>query len=167
MKKILIISISLILLLPSIYLGSLVIDKFNFVSSSIEKNHDVYSSNNVTTTKMINQKSLVNEKIKDYDFLTCMYNDSYFPTFLVDKCKNILLELCQNIENQNPENLEELYSLTHSSTNKLNNLENEFGENESEIESAARDCLAQDFEFIAKAYGFNADVEELIATRNW
>ena len=38
----------------------------------------------------------------------------------------------------------------------------------SEIETAARDCIAVDFEFISKSYGFiEADVEELIATRDW
>jgi hypothetical protein len=43
-----------------------------------------------------------------------------------------------------------------------------FYENDSEIETVARDCIGMDFEFIANAYGFeNVDVEELIATRDW
>ena len=116
---------------------------------------------------MIKQTELTNSKIKDYSFLDCMYDDSYFPKFLVDKCKNILLELCLEIENKKPANLKELYKLSHSSTIKLNNLEDEFYENNSEIETGARECLAADFEYISKAYGFEADVEQLIATRNW
>ncbi len=129
-------------------------------SCTIDKSQN---SNN----KMINQSELTNVKIKDYSFLECMYQDSYFPEFLVDKCKDILLQLCLEIESNKPNNLEELYKLTHSSTNKLNDLQNEFFENDSEIETGARECLAMDFEFIAKAYGFEADVEELIATREW
>ncbi|MPN01681.1 hypothetical protein SDC9_148892 [bioreactor metagenome] len=36
------------------------------------------------------------------------------------------------------------------------------------METAARECIAADFEAIAKAYGFeDADVEELIALREW
>lgn len=116
---------------------------------------------------MIEQIELTNTKIKDYAFLDCMYQDSYFPKFLVDKCKNILIELCQKIEANTPQNLGELYQLTHASTDELNELEDEFFENDSEIETGARECLGRDFDFIATAYGFEADVEELIATRNW
>lgn len=97
-----------------------------------------------------------------------MYGDSYFPTFLVDKCKVILLNLCGEIEATKPKELDAFYKLTHAATNQLNGLEDEFFENNSEIETAARECLAINFEFIAVAYGFNnADIEELIATRDW
>lgn len=117
--------------------------------------------------KMIKQNELDNAKIKDYSFLECMYNDAYFPKNLVDKCKNILLELSYNIETEKPKNLSELYKLTHNSTNKLNDLQEEFYANNSEIETVARECLAADFEFISITYGFDADIEELIATRDW
>jgi len=117
--------------------------------------------------KMIEQTALANPKIKEYAFLECMYQDPYFPKFLVDKCKNILLGLCSKIETNKPSNLKELYKLTHSSTNELNDLQDEFFNNNSEIETGARECLAINFEFVAKSYGFEADVEELIATRDW
>ncbi len=96
-----------------------------------------------------------------------MYQDPYFPTFLVDKCKSVLLKLCQTIETNKPKNLEELYTLTQASTLELNELQEEFFEHDSEIETGARECLAMDFEFVAKAYGYDADVEELIGTRDW
>lgn len=96
-----------------------------------------------------------------------MYNDSYFPKHLVDKCRNILINLSYNIEKEKPCNLQELYKLTHTSTDKLNDLQEEFYANDSEIETAARECLGMDFEFISQAYGFEADLEELIATRDW
>ncbi|MBO0323668.1 hypothetical protein J0X14_15265 [Muricauda sp. CAU 1633] len=116
---------------------------------------------------MIEQSQLLNTKIQDYPFLDCMYNDTYFPEKLVDKCMNILLELSYNIETEKPKSIEELYKLSHSSTNKLNDLQDEFFANNSEIETVARECLARDFEFISMAYGFDADIEELIATRDW
>lgn len=117
--------------------------------------------------KMIKQTELTNSKLKDYTFLECMYNDSCFPKFLVDKCKNILLNLCINIETKKPKNLTELYILTHKATNEINNLQDEFFENDSEIETGARECLGANFDFIANAYGFEADIEEIIATRDW
>jgi len=113
------------------------------------------------------QADIKNEALKEYSFLKDMYRDSYFPDFLVDKGKQILVELCIQIEKENPKTLEDLYKLTHAATDKFNDLENEFGENESEIETAARESIAEDFGFIAKAYNYEADVEELIATRDW
>ncbi len=117
--------------------------------------------------KMNNKIEIKSTSILNHDFLECMYSDSYFPTFLVDKCKIILENLCVAIEANSPRSLDELYTLTHSSTNEINNLQEEFFQNNSEIETGARECLAEDFEFISKAYGFEADVEELIATREW
>ncbi len=120
-----------------------------------------------SNSKMIKQTELSNPEIKEYKFLDCMYQDSYFPTFLVDKCRNILLALCYKIETNNPTTLDQLYELTHAATEKLNDLEDEFFNNDSEIETVARECLAKNFEFIANAYGFEADIEELIAPRYW
>lgn len=114
------------------------------------------------------QKSLKNEKIKSYSFLDEMYQDTYFPDKCVDKGKDILVDLCFQIEEKNPKDLQELYKLTHAATDKFNDLQEDFYENDSEIETAARDCIGVDFEFIALSYGFeNADIEELIATRDW
>lgn len=113
------------------------------------------------------QNDIKNEKLKNYTFLKGMYRDSYFPDFLVDKGKAILIELCIQIEEKKPKNLPELYELTHAATQKFNDLEEEFGENDSEIETVAAELIANDFEFIANAYGFDADIEELIATRYW
>ena len=129
-----------------------------------EKQVEILKPNN---TIAIVDVQLENDQLKKYNFLNCMYEDSYFPKFLVDKCKNILLNLCKTIETKKPINLEELYKITHASTIEINNLQEEFYKNDSEIETAARDCIGLDFEIIAKAYGFDPDIEELIAPREW
>lgn len=111
---------------------------------------------------------ITNANITDYQFLADMYRSGYFPDFLVDKGKAILVNLCEQIESEKPADLSGLYKLTHAATDAFNELQQEFWDNESEIETAARDCIGMDFEFIAKAYGYeDADVEELIATRDW
>jgi|VirMetMinimDraft_7_1064189.scaffolds.fasta_scaffold205812_2 hypothetical protein len=115
----------------------------------------------------MNQKELKNETIKNYSFLTGMYSDAYFPNVLVDKVKDILLTFCKEIEEQEPANLDELYKLSHAATDQINDLEEAFYEAGSEIETAARDTIGMDFEFIANTYNFDADVEMLIATRDW
>ena len=112
--------------------------------------------------------ALQNEKMADYAFLSDMYNDPYFPDALVKKGEDILVALCQTIETDPPENLDELYALTHAATDQFNELQDEFADNDSEIETAAREAIASDFAFIAQAYGFEeAEVEDLIATRDW
>lgn len=116
---------------------------------------------------LVNQRDLKNEKMKDYAFVKGMYADSYFPKFLVDKVKTILVELCFDIEKTSPKNLDELYTLTHSATIRINKLQDEFFEHKSEIETGARESMGQDFDIIAKSYGFKADIEELIAPREW
>ncbi|WP_224998748.1 DUF5713 family protein [Cesiribacter sp. SM1] len=115
----------------------------------------------------MSQNTIKNEQLRNHEFLSDMYQDDYFPDFLVDKGKAILVELCLQIESQQPQSLVELYTLTHAATDRFNDLGEEFDEHDSELETAARESIAADFEFIAKAYGFEADTEELIATRDW
>ncbi|WP_395734562.1 DUF5713 family protein, partial [Prosthecobacter sp.] len=85
----------------------------------------------------------------------------------VDKGKAILVRLCEAIEAQKPSDEASLLRLTHAATEEFNVLQDEFIEQESEIETGAREAIGEDFDFIAKAYGFNTDVEDLIATRDW
>jgi Family of unknown function (DUF5713) len=113
------------------------------------------------------QEELENEAIRKHAFLKEMYEDTYFPNKLVDKGKAILVGLCFEIEQQQPKSLDDLCELTHAATDKFNELQEAFEEADSEIETGARECIAEHFEFVAKAYGFEADIEELIATREW
>ncbi len=129
--------------------------------SQPQKGNTTHIATNVT------QQDIKNDTLSNYPFLKDMYSDSYFPKFLVDKGKAILVDLCVQIEKEQPKNLEDLYKLTHAATEKFNGLEAEFLKHNSEIETAARESIAADFEFIAKTYGYKADVEELIAPRNW
>jgi len=111
--------------------------------------------------------SIADPQLQHYDFLAAMQRDGYFPPPLVHKGRQILIRLCEAIEAQRPQSLEALYALTHAATDEFNRLAEEFYEHDSEIETAARENIGEDFAAIAKAYGFDADVEELIATRDW
>ena len=117
---------------------------------------------------MIIAVAITNEHIANYDFLREMYDDPYFPDHVVDKGKAVLLRLCERIEAERPADLAALYKLTHAATEEFNALEDDFEAAGSEIETAAREQIAEDFGFIATVYGFaDADVEELIAPRDW
>lgn len=107
-------------------------------------------------------------KIDSEKLLSDMYRDDYFPNHLVDKIRDIILDACRRIEGEKPENLDELYRITCAATEKINELEEEFDQHGSELETAAREDIALSFEHVAHTYGFDdADIEELIATREW
>ncbi|MCA9707795.1 MAG: hypothetical protein KDK70_18230 [Myxococcales bacterium] len=111
--------------------------------------------------------AIQNERLARYPFLREMFEDSYFPDAQVEQGKAILVALCEQIEATRPATLEQLYALTHAATERFNDLQEDFERAGSEIETAARDCIATDFAEIAEAYGFDADMEELVATRDW
>lgn len=109
-----------------------------------------------------------NAQMNDHAFLRGMYDDGYFPDFLVDKVKSILMTLCGEIEAANSLDHDVLLTLTHRATEKINALQDEFDENHSELETVARDVIASDFEYIVRAYGFkDVDIEDVIAPRDW
>ena len=109
-----------------------------------------------------------NLQIDSGKFLQDMYDDDYFPNFLVDKVRDVIIDCCKEIESQKPASLEELYKITCRATDKINGLQQEFEDNDSEIETGAREDIAETFGFVADSYGFtDADLEELIATRDW
>ncbi|MGW7052246.1 DUF5713 family protein [Streptomyces sp. NPDC054887] len=112
--------------------------------------------------------SISNQKVSAHSFLRAMYADSYFPDRVVDQGKAILLRLCERIETDPPADLAALYVLTQAATEEFNALETEFEAAGCAIETTAREEIAENFWFVAHAYGFgDADVEKLIATREW
>ncbi|MFJ1968065.1 DUF5713 family protein [Streptomyces sp. NPDC087903] len=109
-----------------------------------------------------------NERVSAHPFLRALYRDDYYPDHVVDRGRAILLALCERIEAERPADLDALYALTRAATEEFNDLEAAFEEAGSEIETVAREEIAENFWFVADAYGFaEADVEELIATREW
>jgi uncharacterized protein DUF5713 len=112
--------------------------------------------------------SISNQQVAEHAFLRHLYADAYFPDHVIDKGRAILLRLCERIEAEQPSDLAALYVLTQAATEEFNELEAEFEAAGSEIETTAREEIAEDFWFVAEAYAFtDADVEELIATRDW
>lgn len=110
-----------------------------------------------------------NETLAAHEFLTGMVRDSYFPPFLVEKGQLVLIELCEKIEAERPTNDVAVLALTHAAaTEQFNELEDEFGEHGSEIETGARESIASDVAVILDAYGFShIDLEGAISNRNW
>ena len=95
-----------------------------------------------------------------------MLGDSYFPKHLVQKGQALLVALAAKIEAKGPRG-EAVYALTHATTEAFNDLQEEFHEADSEIETAAREAIAGDIGFILETLGYEVDLEEAIAPRDW
>lgn len=109
-----------------------------------------------------------NEHIAAHPFLRALYRSDYYPDHVVDRGRAVLLALCARIEADRPAGLAALYALTHAATEEFNDLQAAFEAAGSEIETVARDAIGEEFWFVARAYGFaDADIEELIAPREW
>ncbi|MEX1657321.1 DUF5713 family protein [Streptomyces pseudovenezuelae] len=105
-----------------------------------------------------------NQQVATHPFLKALYRDGYYPDRAVDRGKEILLRLCERIEADRPADLAALYVLTQAATEEFNDLQDD----DFDIETVAREEIAEEFWFIARTYGFeDADVEELIGTRDW
>ena len=110
---------------------------------------------------------ITNDKLKKYPFLKEMFEDDFYPNFLVEKARQILIHLCEDIEAEHPANDAGLFELTHAAVEEFNDLEPDFQENDSEFEAGAREAIEADFAFIVKAYGFDVDLEDVLEPRNW
>ena len=49
----------------------------------------------------------------------------------------------------------------------INDLQDEFDENDSEIETVARDCIGETVAYILERFGIPIDIEEAIRERDW
>ncbi len=102
----------------------------------------------------------------NYDLLNEMYQDDYYPNFLVDKIRNELQKVIDLLEtgekdiNIIQEKMDEIIC-------SINNLQDEFDENDSEIETVARDCIGETVGYILDYFDIPIDVEEAIRERDW
>ena len=105
--------------------------------------------------------------MQNYPFLKEMYQDDYFPNFLVHKLKILLVELCADLEKEGNSTKESQLKLIRKFIDKTNDMQDEFYENDSEIETGARESILGDVEFIMETYNVKCDFDEATADRDW
>lgn len=101
-----------------------------------------------------------------FEYLKDMYNDRYYPNFLVDKVKAELVKVVEFLEQGN-QDIEEIQSKLDFAIHAINDIAEEFDENDSEIETVARESIAQTVEDILALFGIEIETEVAIRERDW
>ncbi len=104
--------------------------------------------------------------MKESDYLSEMYQDSYYPDFLVDKIKAALKEVAAILENGET-NLTVVQAALDKATLAINDLVEEFEDNDSELETVARESIAVTVQKMLQSYHINIDLEEALRERDW
>jgi hypothetical protein len=108
-----------------------------------------------------------NKKLpEDFKYLPDMYDDQYFPDFLVDKVKEAIIEAVVFIE-KGSHTTAQIQKAFDKMTLKINDLEEEFEENDSEIETVARESIGETVERIIQYFAIDIDTENAIKEREW
>ena len=102
----------------------------------------------------------------NYKLLDEMYQDEYYPDFLVDKVKEELQKVIRLLESGETD-VGAVQKILDEPVCGINDLQEEFDENDSEIETVARDCIGVTVAYILEWFGIPIDIEEAIRERDW
>lgn len=102
----------------------------------------------------------------NYQMLAEMYQDDYYPDFLVDKISALLRKVIALLENDETD-LKVIQSALDEAVEVINDLQAEFDENDSEIETVARDTIGETVAYILEWFDINIDIEDAIGARDW
>ncbi len=102
----------------------------------------------------------------DYRLLAAMYEDGYFPDALVDKVKARVQDVIGFLETgeRNPETIQQKLD---EMTEAINDLQEEFEESGSEIETEARESIGETVAYLRQWFDVDIDVEDAIGAREW
>jgi chromosome segregation ATPase len=99
-------------------------------------------------------------------YLPDMTRDAYYPPHVVAKVREQLERLVEWLE-QAPRSNAEIQMRCDVMTENINELEGEFDEAGSEIETVAREDIAATVSAIFEVYGVTVSTEDAIGARNW
>jgi len=102
----------------------------------------------------------------EFNYLLDMYEDSYYPSFLVDKIQLNILKVVDFLE-EGDHSHEAVQEKLDEMTLAINELQDEFYQNDSEIETVARDSIAITVEEILQYFEIDIDIEEALRERDW
>lgn len=101
-----------------------------------------------------------------YILLEELYEDSFYPDFLIDKIKYLLEDFINFVE-QKPKNMADVGDKIYDLIQNANSLQYEFLDNDSEYDNIAREGLIRNLEYIIQWFHLPINLEEALAEREW
>ena len=103
---------------------------------------------------------------EDYILVEDMVQDDYYPAFLVEKIQGLISPVIRLLENgETDRNI--IQGKLDEMTLAINDLQEEFEENDSEIETVARDSIAVTIGHIMDWFHIDIDMETALRERDW
>lgn len=101
-----------------------------------------------------------------YILLEELYEDSFYPDFLIDKIKYLLEDFINFVE-QKPKNMADVGDKIYDLIQNANSLQYEILDNDSEYDNIAREYLIRNLEYIIQWFHLPINLEEALAEREW
>lgn len=98
--------------------------------------------------------------------LDMMYKDDYFPNYLVDKIK-VEIEKVEEFLKAGNKDIKKIQVELDKMTEAINDIDEELNEAGSEIETMAREDIADSVYLLLKEYQIDIDIETAIRNRYW
>ena len=102
----------------------------------------------------------------NYKLLDEMYQNDSYPVFLVYKVKDELQRVITLLESGETDT-EVMQEALDEAVCGINDLLEEFFENDSEIDTVAQECIAKNVAYILAWFNIPIDTEEAIRERDW
>ena len=102
----------------------------------------------------------------DFAFLPEMHADAYFPEAQVGKVEKAIREVADLLERgeRDPKKIQQKLD---AMTQRINALQDDFDDHDSEIETGARESIAETVERLLAHFEVDIDIEEAIRERDW
>lgn len=102
-----------------------------------------------------------------YVLLQNMFEDTYYPQFLVEKIKWQFIHLIEFLEGTDVKEVSLIQDKLDEFTIFINNLQQEFWDQDSEIETVASESIANTLEYILKWFKVDVGIEDALREREW
>ena len=102
-----------------------------------------------------------------YVLLQNMYEDTYYPQFLVDKIKWQFIHLIEQFEEADLGELDWVQDKLDEFTVFINSMQQEFWDQDSEIETVASESIASSLEYILEWFKIDIPLEDALREREW
>ena len=102
-----------------------------------------------------------------YVLLQNMFEDTYYPQFLVEKIKWQFIHLIEFLEGTDVREVSLIQDKLDEFTIFINNLQQEFWDQDSEIETVASESIANTLEYILNWFEVDVGIEDALREREW